>query len=73
MKLPEKWQKIVKQNGVHCSIKFMVKMKNISFFFFIFLLKDNCFLSFLLKNQRNFLANYFLECHMYVYVYILYM
>ena len=51
----------------------MVKMKNISFFFFIFLLKDNCFLSFLLKNQRNFLANYFLECHMYVYVYILYM
>ena len=30
MKLPEKWQ-IVKQNGVHCSIKFMVKMKNVSF------------------------------------------
>ena len=39
MKLPEKWQKIVKQNGVHCSIKFMVKMKNISFFFLHFFIE----------------------------------
>ena len=34
-KLPEKWQKVVKQNSeyIHCSIKFLVKMKNVSFIF----------------------------------------
>ena len=31
MKLPEKWQKLVEQKG--CSMKFLVKMKNVSFIF----------------------------------------
>ena len=33
MKLPEKWQKIVEQNGENYLIKFLVKMKNVSFIF----------------------------------------
>ena len=48
MKLPEKWQKVVEQNGEYIvQIKFLVKMKNVSLF--------------LLKNQRNFLANPIIE------------
>ena len=43
MKLPEKWQKVVEQNGKYAvQIKFLIKTKNVLF---------------LLKNQRNFLAN----------------
>ena len=32
-KLPEKWQNIVEQNWICCSIKFLVKMKKMSFLF----------------------------------------
>ena len=43
MKLSEKWQKVVEQNGKYAvQIKFLIKTKNVLF---------------LLKNQRNFLAN----------------
>ena len=43
MKLSEKWQKIVEQNGKYTvQIKFLMKTKNVLFLF---------------KNQRNFLAN----------------
>ena len=31
MKLPEKWQKIIEQDDEYVSIKFLVKMKNVSF------------------------------------------
>ena len=39
MKFPGKWQKVVEQNNdyvvmlLHCSIKFLMKMKNVSFIF----------------------------------------
>ena len=43
MKLPEKWQKAVEQNGEYVvQIKFLVKMKNVSFF------KINKFIYFIL-------------------------
>ena len=33
MKLPEKWKKAAEQSSLHCSVKFLVKMKNGSFIF----------------------------------------
>ena len=32
MKLPEKWQKVVEQNGEYI-VQFLVKVKNVSFIF----------------------------------------
>ena len=41
MKLPEKWQRVVEQNSEYVAqIKFLVKMKNVSFFIFTQKLKE---------------------------------